>query len=61
MEIKCVKVFKDGPSKMFGRQPLKKFEDRPYHLNYFKGCLPQILVTPCLNTLTQMTVPFFKE
>ena len=27
MEIKCVKVFKDGPSKMFGRQPLKKFED----------------------------------
>ena len=37
------KVFKNGPSKIFGTQPLKKF---------FKGCLPRILFGPFLNTLT---------
>ena len=26
---------------------------RPYHFNYFRGCLPQILLGPFLNTLTQ--------
>ena len=24
---------------------------RPYHLKFFKGCLPQILLGPYLNTL----------
>ena len=27
---------------------------RPYHFKFFKGCLPQILLGPFLNTLTQM-------
>ena len=27
---------------------------RPYHFKFFKGCLPQILPGPFLNTLTQM-------
>ena len=25
---------------------------RPYHFNFFKGCLPQLLLGPFLNTLT---------
>ena len=40
-----VKVFKNGPSKICGRQPLCKF---------FKGCLPQISIGPFLNTLPQI-------
>ena len=28
---------------------------KPYHLNIFKGCLPQILLGPFLNALTQMS------
>ena len=27
---------------------------RPYHFNFFKGCLPQILLGPFLNTLTHI-------
>ena len=27
---------------------------RPYHLIFFKGCLPQFLLGPFLNTLTQL-------
>ena len=27
---------------------------RPYHFKFFKGCLPQILLGPFLNTLTQI-------
>ena len=43
-------VFKDGPSKICGRQPLKNLKalNRPYPFKFFKGCLP------FLNTL----VPF---
>ena len=40
--VSWVKVFKNGPSKICGRQPLK----------VFKGYLPQILLGPFLNTLT---------
>ena len=29
---------------------------RSYHFNFFKGCLPQILLDPFLNTLNQMVV-----
>ena len=43
------KVFKNGPSKIFGRQPLKNIkgygqsdhtQNRPYTFKFFKGCLP---------------------
>ena len=44
----CDKVFKNGPSKICGRQPLKKLK------GFFKGCLPQILLGPFLNTLSQL-------
>ena len=46
-----VKVFKNGPSKICGRQPLKNL-GRSYHFKFFKGCLPQISLGPFLNTLT---------
>ena len=29
-------------------------ESRPYHVKFFKACLPQILLGPFLNTLSQM-------
>ena len=34
-----------------------------YHFKFFKGCLPQILLDPILNTLSQMLVQLltFKE
>ena len=48
-----VKVFKNGPSKICGRQPLKNLKryDLPKQtmsLQSFKGCLPQILLGPFL-------------
>ena len=46
------KVFKNGPSKICGRQPSKNLKG--YGLQIFKGCLPQILLGPFLNTLTQI-------
>ena len=30
----------------------------PYYFKLFKGCLPQILLGPFLNTLTQMNIDF---
>ena len=39
------KVFKNGPSEICGRQPLSNLKW------LFKGCLPQILLGPFLNTL----------
>ena len=33
---------------------VKKCLSRPYYLKFFKGCLPQILLGPVLNTLTHM-------
>ena len=45
-------MFKNGPSKIYGRQPLKTLKgvssaySRPYSFKFFKGCLPQILVGP---------------
>ena len=32
---------------------------RPYHLQFFKRCLPQILLGPFLNILTQMLFFFY--
>ena len=34
---------------MFGS---RYYLGRPYHFKFFKGCLPQILLGPFLNTLT---------
>ena len=42
-DFKWNKVFKNGPSKICGGQSLKAY--------IFKGCLPQILLGPFLNTL----------
>ena len=42
------KVFKSGPGKICGRQPLKNLKG----YKFFKGCLPQILLGPLLNTWT---------
>ena len=55
-----VKVFKNGPSKICGRQPLKKIEviivcpSRPYYIKFFTGCLPLISLGPLLNILTHI-------
>ena len=46
-----VKVFKNGPSKVCGRQPLKNLR---ISLQIFKGCLAQLLLGPFLNTLNHM-------
>ena len=40
-------VFKNGTSEICGR--------RLYHFKFFKGCFPQVLLSPFLNTLSQMT------
>ena len=48
MVFSAAKVFKDGSSKICERQPLS----RPYPFKFFKGCLPQILIGPFLNTLS---------
>ena len=55
-----VKVFKNGPNKICGRQPLKSLKQYvlPYHFKFFKGSLPQILLGPLLNALTQMFMEF---
>ena len=49
---KWVKAFKNGSSKICGRQPLKN--SKWHHFKFFKGCLPQVLLGPFLNTLTQI-------
>ena len=53
------KLFKNGPSKICGRQSLKKLKgycclSKPYPSKFFTGCLPQILLGPFLNTLSKM-------
>ena len=49
-------AFKKGPSKIYGRQPLKNLSclSKPYHFKCFKGYLPQILFGTFLNTLSQL-------
>ena len=49
------KVFKNGPSKICGRQPLKNMKryglfKQTTSFQMVKGCLPQILLRPFLNT-----------
>ena len=53
------KVFKNGSSKICGRQPLKKLKgygvlEQTISLQIFKGCLPQILLGIFLNTLSHL-------
>ena len=51
------KVFKNGPSKICVIQPIKDLKGyglQTYHFNFFKGCLPQILLGPFVNTLSHM-------
>ena len=31
---------------------------RPYHFKFFKGCLPQIVLVPFLNTLSHLFIPW---
>ena len=46
---KWVRVFKNGPSKICGRQPKQTF-----FFKFFKGYLPQVLLGPFLNTFSQI-------
>ena len=50
-------VVKNGPIKICRRQPLKKLKKYgllTYPFKFSKGSLPQILLGPFLNTLSQM-------
>ena len=56
LKNKWKKVFKNGPSKICGRQPLKDlkwYEVKSFKqtipLQFFKGCLPQILLGQTWN------------
>ena len=51
-----------NPNQTKPRQPLKTFKmvclSRPYPFKFFKGCFPQILLGPFLNTLSHMKMFF---
>ena len=54
-----VRVFRNGPSKICRRQLLKNLKwyglpSRTYRFKILKGHLPQILLGPFLNTLTEL-------
>ena len=53
MRDKGDKVFKGGLSKFCGKRPLKNLK-QTISLQFFKGCLPQNLLSPLLNTLSQV-------
>ena len=49
------KVFRNGRSKICGRQPLKNLKwYGPYLFKFFKGCLTQVLLGPFWNTLSHI-------
>ena len=57
------KVFESGLSKCCGRQSLKNFKGygllkQTILLNFFKGCLPQNLLSPLFNTLSHIFLAF---
>ena len=56
MNLKWDEVFKNGPSKICGRQPLKNMKGYglPRADHTLKGCHPQISFGPFLNILSQM-------
>ena len=45
-----IQVFKSRPSKICGRHSLKNLKGQAIPFNFFKSCLPQILLGPFLNT-----------
>ena len=45
-------IFKNRASKICGRQPLKSLKWYVVWLNFFKGCLPQILLGHSLDTMS---------
>ena len=52
---KCERMFKNGTSKICGRQPLKNEMMRwTYKFKFFKVCLPQFILVPFLNSLSQI-------
>ena len=56
---KWEKVFKSGPSKICGKHLLKNWKGygllrQPCPFNFFKGCLLQKLVSPFLNTWSEI-------
>ena len=60
------KVFKNGPNKVCRRQSLKNLKGygllkQTISLQFFKGCLQQVLLGPFLNTLSHLKVGLFLE
>ena len=60
------KVFKNGPSEICERQPLKNFKSYgllkqtiSHHFKLFKGCLPQVALASFLNNLSHMSFDGF--
>ena len=54
----------NGSSKICGRQPLKNLkgyglfkQTNPFR--FLKGCLPQTLLSPLLNTLSQVPISLY--
>ena len=59
------RVFENGQSKICGRQPLKDLKgyrllQQTISFQLFKGCLPQNLLGPFLNTLSHPYLLPFK-
>ena len=57
------KLFRNGPSKTCGKQPLKNLKDlvclkQTLHLQLFNGCLPQILLGPFLTILSHFNFKY---
>ena len=49
------KVFKNGPGKIYGKQPFKFWGDMVcYHFKYFRGCIPEVLHGPFFSNLFHM-------
>ena len=56
-------VFENESIKICGSQPLKNdmvYLSRPYIFNFFKGCLPQILLGPFLNFLSHLYAKIYR-
>ena len=60
MRDKGDKVFKGGLSKFCGKRPLKNLK-QTISLQLFKGCLPQNLLSPLLNTLSYIPLTIFTK
>ena len=58
LEVNYAFLMNDGPSRICGRQPLKY--QIPYPFKFCKSYLPQILLGPLLNALSQIVFPFLE-